>query len=154
MKNFFSNDWLNLICRLLFGLMFVYASLDKIANPGEFARIINNYHIMPGSLVNLFALILSMSELLAGLFLIFGLFFEGSRNYLIFLMVIFIIAIGINVVRGVNLECGCFTVSSKAKGNSLDLIYRDILMLLPGMYLLFSKSRRWMVDRVLGLTGG
>lgn len=151
MKKFLSNDYLTMACRLFFGLMFIYASLDKIASPDQFARIFNNYHILPGSLVNISALILPMSELVAGLFLIFGLFYKGSRNYLIILMILFIVAIGVNVVRGVNLECGCFTVSSKAKGNSLDLIYRDILMLLPGLLLLFSNSKRWMLDKFLGI---
>lgn len=151
MKKVLSNDYLALICRLTFGLIFIYASLDKIAHPDQFARIIYNYHLLPGSLVNLSALILPVSEFLAGLFLILGIFYKGSRNYLIILMLIFIVAIGVNVFRGINLECGCFTVSSKAKSAGISLILRDIVYLIPGLILLVSTSRKLMLDNLLGL---
>lgn len=147
MKKFLSNDYLTLLCRIIFGSIFIYASLDKIAHPDQFARIIYNYHLVPGSLVNLCALILPVTEFLAGAFLILGILYRGSLNYLVIMMVIFMIAIGINVIRGVNLECGCFTVSSKAKNAGIELIIRDIIMLIPGLILMVSKSTRWMPGR-------
>ncbi|MEE9442911.1 MAG: MauE/DoxX family redox-associated membrane protein [candidate division Zixibacteria bacterium] len=146
MRKFLSNDFVTMICRLLFGGIFIYASLDKIISPDQFARIVYNYHLLPGSLVNVFALILPMSEFMAGLFLILGVFYKGSRNYLIILMIVFMIAISINIFRGVNLECGCFTVSSKAKSHGLYLILRDIVYLIPGIALMFSHSVRWMLQ--------
>ncbi len=115
MKKLLSNDTFTLLCRLIFGGIFVYASLDKIGHPDQFARIVYNYHLLPGWGVNLFALILPMVEFIAGICLIAGIFYEGSRNLLLILSVIFIGAIGINVIRGVNLECGCFTTSSGVK---------------------------------------
>lgn len=147
MKKFLSNDYLTLLCRIIFGSIFIYASLDKIAHPDQFARIIYNYHLVPGSLINLCALILPVTEFLAGAFLILGILYRGSLNYLVILMVIFMIAIGVNVIRGVNLECGCFTVSSKAKNAGIELIIRDIIMLIPGLILMISESTRWMPGR-------
>jgi uncharacterized membrane protein YphA (DoxX/SURF4 family) len=149
MRKVLSNDYLTLLCRIIFGAIFIYASLDKIAEPGQFARIVYNYHLVPGSLVNIFALILPVSELIAGLCLISGTLYDGARNYLLLLMPVFIIAISINLFRGIDLECGCFTVSSKAKSHGLQLIIRDIIYLIPGLVLLFSRSRRWMVDNLL-----
>lgn len=148
MKKFFSNDYVTMLCRIIFGLTFIYASLDKIASPDQFARVVYNYHLVPGSLINLFALVLPMSELFAGIFLILGIFYKGARNYLVFLMILFIIAIAVNVFRGVNLECGCFSVSSKAKSQGLELIARDIVMLIPGLVLLASRSRKWMLQKI------
>ena len=148
MRKILSNDILTMIFRLTFGAIFIYASLDKIAHPDQFARIVYNYHLLPGSLVNVFALILPVSELMAGVFLILGIFYTGSRNYLILLMFVFLVAIGINLFRGINLECGCFSVSSKAKSVGLQLILRDLLYLFPGLLLLFSRSRRWMIDNL------
>lgn len=147
MKNILSNDYLAMLCRLIFGGTFIYASIDKITNPEQFARIVYNFHVLPGSLVNIFALILPMSEFIAGLFLIFGFMYIGSRNYLILLMVVFMVAISINIFRGINIECGCFTVSSKAKSAGYYLIARDIAYLIPGFILLLSKSDRWMILR-------
>ncbi len=148
MRKFLSNDWLTLLCRLIIGIVFIYASLDKIAHPDQFARIVFNYHLVPGSLVNLAALILPMSELIAGVFVILGVFYRGARAYLIILLTIFMIAIAINVFRGVNLECGCFTVSSHAKSTGLQLILRDALYAIPGLIVLLSRSRRWMLDNL------
>jgi len=148
MRKILSNDWLTLACRLVFGGVFIYASLDKIAHPDQFARIVFNYHLVPGSLINLMALILPMSEFIAGTFLILGIFHRGARAYLMILMGIFTIAIAINVFRGVNLECGCFTVSSRAKSAGLWLIFRDSLYAIPGLIVLLSRSRRWMLDNL------
>ena len=149
MKKIIDNDFLNLICRITFGIIFIYASLDKIAHPEQFARIVYNYHLLPGSLINLCALVLPFSEFIAGVMLITGYFYKGSRNYLVILMAIFIVAISINLARGISLECGCFTVSSKAKTESYQLILRDIIYLIPGLILLFSRSRRWMLDNLI-----
>lgn len=145
MKDVFSNDWLTMACRLVFGGIFIYASLDKIAHPDQFARILYNYHMVPGSLMNLLALILPMSEFLAGICLIAGVLYDGARNYLLFLLVVFMVAVGVNVVRGVDLECGCFTVSSRAKSAAIQILVRDVIYAVPGVILLFSSSRRWML---------
>ena len=149
MRKFLSNDYLALLCRLVFGLIFIYASLDKIAHPDQFARIVYNYHILPGQLVNVFALVLPMAELFAGICLIAGFFYAGSRNFLVVLTFVFIVAIGINVIRGVDLECGCFTVSSRAKSAGIQLIIRDIAYLIPGLILMVSRSRRWLLENLL-----
>ncbi len=148
MRKILSNDWLTLACRLFFGSVFIYASLDKIAHPDQFARIVFNYHLVPGSLINLMALILPMTEFIAGAFLILGIFYRGARAYLMILMGIFTIAIAINVFRGVNIECGCFTVSSRAKSAGLMLVLRDSLYAIPGLIVLLSRSRRWMLDNL------
>lgn len=148
MKKLFSNDWLTLLCRILFGGIFIYASLDKLAHPDQFARIVFNYHLVPGPLINLMSLILPMSEFVAGVFLIFGIMYDGARRYLLFLMAIFMIAVGINAFRGVDLECGCFTVSSRAKSATLQLLLRDIIYAIPGIILIVSTSRKWMLENL------
>jgi len=142
-------DVVIIVCRLILVGMFVYASIDKIAHPDQFARIIYNYRLLPGELVNVFALVLPVTEFLAGIFLIVGFLYEGSRSYLVFLLVEFIFAIGVNAVRGVNIECGCFTVSTRAKTAALQLILRDLVYLIPGVILLLSSNRSMTIDRLL-----
>nr|MBN2277696.1 DoxX family membrane protein [candidate division Zixibacteria bacterium] len=142
-----NNDYLGLLVRLAIGLIFIYASLDKIWSPGDFARIMYNYHLVPGSLINLTALILPWVELLCGLFLVLGVFKEGSLLILNLLVIVFIVAISINLVRGVDLECGCFSVSSKAKSSALSLLLRDLGLLILTLYVFFNRSRRFMLAR-------
>jgi uncharacterized membrane protein YphA (DoxX/SURF4 family) len=154
MSKYLSNDYLTMLCRLFIGGLFIYSSLDKIAHPEQFARIVYNYHLVPAGLINLFALAFPMTEFIGGVCLIVGLLYTGSRNYFGLLMIVFVFAIGINIIRGVDLECGCFTVSSKAKSTGISLILRDLGLFIPGILLFFSRSRRWRLDNLIaGLRG-
>lgn len=141
--NFRDNEYLYLMVRLAVGLVFIYASLDKIAHPAEFARIVNNYHLMPGILINLLAMVLPWLEAVCGVALILGIHKRGSIYIMNLMVLMFIVAIGINVIRGVNLECGCFTVSSKAKGSALNLLFRDLGLLALTIYLIFNRATRF-----------
>ena len=92
----------------LAGLIFAAASLHKIAQPLQFAHIIENYRILPGLLVNPAAIVLPWIELTCGLLLICGIVREASASVLFFLSGIFILAVGFNLVRGIDFDCGCF----------------------------------------------
>ncbi len=143
LNKFMQNDYLSLLVRLVIGGIFIYASLDKISHPSEFARIVYNYHLVPGDLVNLVAIILPWLELICGISVILGLYKEGGILIISFLTIVFIIAIGINVIRGVDLECGCFTVSSRARENALSLLYRDFGLLAICVYAWLNRSKRY-----------
>ena len=52
MKKYFKGP-LVILCRLVLGGVFIYASLDKIAHPAEFAKAIGNYHVLPFGRENL-----------------------------------------------------------------------------------------------------
>ncbi len=142
-KSFWHNDYLDLVIRLFLGVVFIYASIDKIAAPQEFARIINNYHILPAGFINLTALFLPWLEIICGLFLVFGIYKDGAEVLINIMLVVFMFAIGINLIRGVDLECGCFTVSSHAKEGAFQLLLRDIGMLIMGIYLMINRSYRF-----------
>jgi uncharacterized membrane protein YphA (DoxX/SURF4 family) len=126
-----------LIFRLVLGFTLVYASLDKIANPDQFARIVYNYHILPEFLINVFAITLPWVELVTGLFLIFGIFTEGTSLLTSFLFVIFIVAISINLFRGIDLNCGCFSTDPAGKKEGANLLIRDFVYLFLGMMIFF-----------------
>lgn len=131
-----------LIFRLILGVTFVYASLDKIAHPEQFAKIVYNYKILPGFLINIYAVTLPWVELLAGLFLILGIFTESASLLTSFLLVIFVVAISINVfIRGVDLNCGCFSTNPAGKKEGINLLFKDFLFLFMGlMIFFFNKS--------------
>ena len=137
MKRIISSQWLVLLFRLIVGVTFIYASLDKIANPDEFARIVYNYKILPGYLINIFAITLPWLELLCGLFLIFGLFIEASSLLLTSLLFVFIIALSVNIVRGVDITCGCFTTDPNARTIGAVNLLEDIVLFLMSLQILF-----------------
>ncbi len=137
------NDYLALVLRVFMGVVFVYASVDKIVEPSQFARIIYNYHLLPGSLINLLAILMPWVEIICGIALIFGIQKKGSLLLINLMLVVFMVAIGINLLRNVDLECGCFSVSSKSKSHALGLLLRDVGLLVIGIYLMINRSVRF-----------
>ncbi len=118
-----------LLFRLFLGLTFIYASLDKIAHPDQFARIVYNYRILPHFLINIFAVTLPWVEFLTGLFLILGIFTESASLLASFLFIIFIVAISINLFKGIDLNCGCFSTDPAGKKEGASLLIRDFIYL-------------------------
>ena len=101
------HPWLILVIRILLGIIFLYASYDKIMDPGKFARSIANYHIVPFGLENSIAIILPWLELFIGVGLIAGIMVDGAAGITGSLLVIFILLILQAILRGFNIECGC-----------------------------------------------
>ncbi len=101
-------NYLPVVLRIFLGVLFVYASLNKVADPKKFAMVIYNYQILPSSLVYLTAVILPWVELLVGFSLLTGVFLSGGSLLAFLSMVIFFLALGFNLVRGINVDCGCF----------------------------------------------
>ena len=92
--------------------MFIYASYDKILDPAGFSKNIHNFHVTPIAIENLAALILPWLELIIGVFLIIGLFLEGTTSIIIALLIFFIIILSQAVLRGIDVHCGCFKLDA------------------------------------------
>jgi uncharacterized membrane protein YphA (DoxX/SURF4 family) len=107
--------WLTLALRYVLGFIFVYAAIEKIAVPEEFAKTILNYRILPLAAVNMFAVVLPWVELLAGLGLIAGISVRSNAAIILGMLIVFSIAIAIALVRGLDISCGCFGTASAAK---------------------------------------
>ncbi len=103
-----STGWLTLIARLFLGGVFIYASVDKILHPGDFARAVYNYQILPDGLINLTALALPWLgyccwryRLLTNIWLP-GAIFGSTVTLGFFLTLLF------NHYRGLDVHCGVF----------------------------------------------
>ena len=110
--NFIRSLNLPIIFRVILGIIFIYASYDKILDPAGFSKNIHNFHVTPISVENLAALIIPWLELIIGVFLIFGLFLEGTTSIIIALLVFFIIILSQAVFRGIDVHCGCFKIEA------------------------------------------
>jgi len=132
-----------IISRFILGAVFVYASYDKILNPGEFARIIGNYHILPFGIENLLAIILPWVEFFVGIFLILGVMIDGATILVVLMNVVFIFAITQALARGISIECGCFSVTSET-GSAIGIktILRDIGYLFLAYIVYYRKDRK------------
>ncbi len=124
------------------GAAFLYASLDKIAKPADFAKIVYHYRLIGpnpslGYLpANLLAVTLPWVEAVAGLFLILGVWRREAAATVSALLVVFLVAVGQALMRGINLEnCGCFTVGGDGRGAGLLLILGDLGLLAGSLIL-------------------
>jgi uncharacterized membrane protein YphA (DoxX/SURF4 family) len=135
-----ANPWIALAARVIVGFVFIYASLDKIAHPAEFAGIVNNYRILPHELINLTAILLPWVELAAGLLLVLGLFSRGSALIISLMLVVFIAAISYNVARGLDFNCGCFDTGKDGMVIGWTKIGQNIVLLALSLHALFRRS--------------
>ena len=93
--------------RVILGIIWIWASINKIQDPAAFARAINNYHVIPFGLENAIAIFLPWLELIIGIFLIFGILVNGASFISSSLLFLFIILITQAILRGFNIDCGC-----------------------------------------------
>lgn len=108
MKQFISSPYLSLILRTYIGIVFIHASLSKIYYPGEFSEAVAAYQIIPYWGVNFIAVLMPWLELISGAFLLLGLFTKAAASVIGSLLIIFIFAILLNLIRGAPISCGCF----------------------------------------------
>ena len=72
-------------------------------------------HLLPETAGRVLALILPPLELLAGVFLILGIFDAGASAIVFGLMVIFTLAVGAALARRLDISCGCFATEEDRK---------------------------------------
>jgi putative oxidoreductase len=128
-----------LIFRVVLGGLFVYAGIVKVLDPLDFAQDIRNYRLVGQALSFAAAIFLPWLEILAGAFLIAGVWRRGAALVISGLLVFFIVLTVVTMVRGLDVDCGCFGALSRKAG--LGVILEDLAMLYLGMCLLFQKRR-------------
>jgi uncharacterized membrane protein YphA (DoxX/SURF4 family) len=139
--------------RILLGLVFLLYGFDKILRPDDFARAIDNYGLLPELLVNLVAVTLPWVECLCGLLLLFGQWVRSAALVSAFLLCVFIVAVSITLVRGLDIECGCFNTQG-GRRVGLKLLAEDILLLVAALVLIRKGGDRiglpWRPGKVPG----
>jgi putative oxidoreductase len=112
--------------RVGLGAVFVYASLHKILEPGAFAHEVHNYKLLPGALINPFAIVLPWLELFCGLALIANRWLEAASALIALMMAAFTVAVASAVARDLNISCGCFKSGGSA-ANAIT-VARDVAL--------------------------
>ena len=143
---YLSNPKLVLFLRIFLGVIFIYASIDKIVDPIKFSDLIDNYHITPVKLNNLAALVIPWIELVVGIFLVLGIYIRGSSVIVIVLLLWFIFILSQALARGINVNCGCFNLAEQVNDVNLraDMIKRiieDIVFILIAF--LVKRNSNW-----------
>jgi putative oxidoreductase len=144
-------EWLTVRVQFVLAAFFVVAGISKIVDPPSFAHEIHNYKMVPGALVNGMALILPWLEVVAGVALFLGIARRTAAKVLGILLLVFIVALGVNLARGHPVDCGCFGTSKVQKTDAERLrdmkiaIARDVGLLILAAQILLATRRE---DRV------
>jgi uncharacterized membrane protein YphA (DoxX/SURF4 family) len=142
-QSILNNSWIELAACWILGLTFIYASFHKILTPADFARIVYGYSLFPDTLINLIAIIIPFLELVTGFALIIGFYPRSTAITINGLLVAFIVVLAINLIRGHEFDCGCFSVGQSGYSSSPKVtIARDIFYLALGMQIVLFKGNR------------
>jgi hypothetical protein len=94
--------------------------------------------LLPDIIINLLALVLPMLELFLATSLLSGIYTRGASFIASILFLVFATALSINLIRGLDISCGCFGKSS----GSITWLYliRDLSLFLISLCILFFDS--------------
>lgn len=126
------------ISRLILAAVFIYAGVSKGTDPVAFAGQVANYQILPYAWNYLVAATLPYIELLCGTLLLLNLRVRPAVLVLFGLNLIFMAALTSLLVRGIDIDCGCFRPDAETKTSPLLALWRDagLLLLMVATWLL------------------
>lgn len=114
-------------CRVLLGVVFLIACVHKILFPADFALAIFRYHILPSPLINVTAITLPWMEFVAALAVMFSVRFKDAAATLFLAMLtVFTGAMTYNIMRGLDISCGCFSTSAEADPLGWGNVFRNL----------------------------
>ncbi|MBI5471036.1 MAG: DoxX family membrane protein [Ignavibacteriae bacterium] len=146
------NEYIALALRLLLGFVFVVASIEKIADPNAFAVSIGNYKLVGSGVAVSVATVLPWIELLAGLFLIFGVMMRGSSLLIFLMLIVFTAGVFSAMLRGLDISCGCFSRDPAVGRVGWLKVVENTGLILSSIALFFSRANRFSIAHVISST--
>jgi len=103
-------DYFWLSARLFVGIILAYAGFMKLMEPrGNFEFALQNYPLIPDSVIPLLSGVIPWMEWILGIFLIVGYAPRIAALFSSLLFLVFVVLIGLNLVGGKVIDnCGCF----------------------------------------------
>jgi len=128
------------IIRLAVGGLFIWAGLLKVVDPLGFAQDIANYRVFSRDLSFLITLVLPWIEILCGVLVIIGIFRTSSSLILSGLLGLFLLLIMVTLIRGLDVDCGCF--GSIGRHVDFRLLVTDMVLLYLTLNIFMDSLRR------------
>ena len=130
------------LCRLILAGIFLYSGYVKIREPLQFAVAIAGYKLVPENLIFPLATYLPWLEIALGLGILIGWKIRYFSLASAALLLFFIVVLAITIGRGIEANCGCFSLDERISPKT---IARDSLILIPALYLIAEPRlrKRW-----------
>jgi uncharacterized membrane protein YphA (DoxX/SURF4 family) len=133
---------LHWLCRLGLAGIFIYSGYIKLQEPLQFAVAISGYKLVPENLIFPLATYLPWLELALGFGILIGWKIRYFSTSAAILLLFFIVVLAITIGRGIEANCGCFSLDERISPKT---IARDSLILIPALYLVIEPRirKRW-----------
>jgi len=130
--------------RVAIGVVFLFAGLAKISDPVRFLLSLREFQLFPDIITRLSAIYLPWLEFVLGFFIILGLLHKTASLMLASLNVVFALAILSVIVRGIDIDCGCFGLLADTlkipDRADIKAIFRNIIFTTMCLYVFWSKK--------------
>ena len=140
-------DILSLLCRLVVGCIFLYASYDKILDPQAFAPFVAQYELVPLWMVNWGSAIFAWTEFTISILLIAGWQIRPAALIATVMLVFFTGLMVYAGITGAGFDCGCFP-GDAGHPAGFDAALRDLGFLVPAIFVLSRPGRRFSIDAI------
>ena len=96
------------ISGVVIGVVFIVAGLAKVGDPATFASQVHNFRMTPIWSENLIAVCLPWIEIVAGIAIVLNVRRRAGALLTSGLMIFFTLAVLQALIRGLDIDCGCF----------------------------------------------
>ncbi len=137
------------------GIIFLASAVPKLRHPKGFVLAVLEYRVLPPHLGWFYARVIPPLEFLVALLLLTGIAVRSAAAVLSPLLLSFIVAVGINLARGRDLDCHCFGKTTR-RPSGWRLLLQDGALLGAAIALAIVTSEwvapePWSVFRLSGL---
>jgi hypothetical protein len=140
--------------RLVVGLVLLRAGLTKLPKREVFAQAVINYGLVPEGASRVIARLLPQAEVILGAMLIAGLAQPVAGSVVAALLLVFAFAVGVNLLRGRQIDCGCFGPGAPNRIDTWTVV-RDVILAAAAFGIALRPTSTLSVDSVwLGAQGG
>ncbi len=132
------------LCRLGLAGVFIYAGFIKADDPVAFASQVANYQLLPYAWNYLVAASLPYLELLCGVLLLINQRVRSAVLVLFGMNLVFMVALTSLIVRGLDIDCGCFNPNAATKTSPWMALLRDVgfMLLMWATWFLCSRQQQ------------
>lgn len=134
---------LSLLTRLGLALMWLLSGYQKMASPMAFRQSIEAYELFSPEIVSLIAMTLPPVEIVLGLFMLVGLFLVPTAAVTAVIMVGFIAGLSSAAIRGLEIDCGCFSAGDGDPSSLGFVIARDVVFLAMAVWAILFPYRKF-----------
>lgn len=141
LKKFADNMWVNIICRLFVGGMFVLSGIGKLMDLNAAVKSVYNFQLLPWDwAIEIIGTVLPFIELIGGICILVGAFTRiFSLGIGVLSAVFFFGKMNSMFIQGRAIDCGCFGALMNTMASMT--VWLDMPVVICCLILIFSSNR-------------